>query len=62
MQIILLEDKSNNKNINRSISSNYKCMQPKLTQTETYPKIKMRKHNSNSRGLLNNSLMLRSNN
>jgi hypothetical protein len=62
MRITHLEDKSNNKNINRNISSNYKCMQPKPTQTETYPKIKMRKHNSNSRGLLNNNLMQRSNN
>ena len=55
MPTTLLEDKNSNKNINRSISNNFKCMRHKQIQIEIFQKTKILKLNNNSKELISNS-------
>lgn len=55
MPTTLLEDKNSNKNINRSISNNFKCMRLKQIQIEIFQRTKIHKLNNNSKELISNS-------
>ena len=55
MPTTLLEDKNNNKSINRSISNNFKCMRLKQIQIEIFQRTKILKLNNNNKELISNS-------
>ena len=55
MPTTLLEDKNSNKNINRSISNNFKCMRLKQIQIEIFQRTKILKLNNNNKELISNS-------